>query len=121
VGRRSRSRGVAARPASSPARRARVGETLTAVRRTLVRYLAGATAVSVITVLGIAMLGGSFGPFIVVAVVVVAGGLLHRWAQGALAGEALGDEDRMIQTAAGGMLLLSALLAVASAVLVSVL
>jgi hypothetical protein len=126
VGRRSRRRatpGAAPRTASAPPsrpRRARASDGLTPARRTLTRYLGGAVLVALATIIGIAALGGSLGPFVVVAYVLVSSGLLFRWAQERLAGAAMSDEDRMLQTAAGGMLLISAVLALASAVLVSV-
>ncbi len=77
--------------------------------------------VAIATVLGIAGLGGTLGPFIVVAYVMLGAGLSFRWAQRRLAGQTLTDEDRMMQTLGGGMLLISLLLALVSAILLSVL
>lgn len=91
------------------------------MRRILTVYLASAMGTAVVTVLGIAILGGTLGPFIVVAYVMVGAGLSFRWAHRRLAGHDMDDEDRMMQTMAGGMLLISLGLATVSAVLVSVL
>lgn len=87
------------------------------VRRTLAAYLLAALVLAVLTFAGILVLGGSLGPFITLAVVVVAAGLVHRAATRRLAGAELTNEDRVIQTMAGGMLLLCALLATAGALI----
>lgn len=129
MGRRSRTRAqragtpASARPAR-PARPAPVAKPsgrrglagLDPLRRTLVSYLVGAMLVAVATLAGIVVLGGTLGPFIVLAVVLVAAGLIHRAARARLVGAEMGDEDRVIQTLAGGMLLICVLLAAASAV-----
>ena len=129
MGRRSRNRTAAATgarptrarggggPAGAPAP-ARGGgrSTLGPARRTLVAYLAGAVVLAVLTLLGIAVLGGALGPFVVLAVVVLAAGLTHRAATARLAGEPLTDEDRVMQTTAGGLLVLCVVLAAAGAV-----
>ena len=86
------------------------------VRRTLVAYLAAAVVLAVATLAGILVLGGTLGPFITLAVVVLGAGLSHRSAAGRLAGARLTDEDRMMQTMAGGMLVLCVILAAAGAV-----
>ena len=46
-------------------------------------------------------------------------GLLYRWAQQRLTGESLTDEDRVMQTMAGGLLAISVGLAAVSAVVLS--
>ncbi len=115
---RRAAKGVATAPARPP--REKAFDRLSPVRRTLTGYLACAMVIAIATVFGIAALGGSLGPFIVVAYVMLGAGLSFRWAQGRLAGHALSNEDRMMQTLAGGMLLISLLLAVVSAVLLSV-
>lgn len=84
-------------------------------RRTLTAYLIAALAVAVLTLVGILVLGGRLGPFITLAVVVLAAGLIHRWAAARLARAPLTNEDRMMQTMAGGMLVLSVVLAAAGA------
>lgn len=90
-------------------------------RRILTIYLACATVLALLTVVGIAALGGTLGPFVVVAYVALGAGLTFRWAHRKLDGQAMEDEDRMMQTMAGGMLLISLGLAVVSAVLLTVL
>lgn len=129
MGRRSRNRSAAAsgpaEPAGGTSRAPRAAgregafDRLSPVRRILARYLIAAVAISVATVLGIALLGGTLGPFIVLAYALVGAGLTFRWAQGGLAGQPMGDEDRMMQTMAGGMLALSVLLAAVAAVVLS--
>jgi hypothetical protein len=126
MGRRSRTRSASAptRPRSTPPappRREKAFDRLSPVRRILTTYLGCAMAIAVATVLGIAILGGTLGPFIVVAYVMVGAGLSFRWAHGRLAGHDMEDEDRMMQTMAGGMLLISLGLATVSAVLLTVL
>jgi len=128
MGRRSRSRNPdpAARRAARPARpaptRQRALEGLTPVRRTLAIYLGLAMLLSVLTVAGIAILGGTVGPFVVLAYAMVGGGLAYRWAQLRLADkrQELSDEDRVMQTMAGGLLAISVALAALSAVVLSV-
>lgn len=121
MGKRSRSRAQAttgdkrpraARPPAARQSRQRLDPT----RRALTIYVAGAFVVAVTTLLGIVVLGGTLGPFIVLAVVVVAAGLIHRAASARLRGQSLTGEDRMMQTMAGGMLVLSVVLAAAGAV-----
>lgn len=86
------------------------------MRRTLTAYLAAALVLSVLTLAGILVLGGTLGPFITLAAAVVGAGLAFRAASARLAGAALSDEDRMMQTMAGGMLVLCVVLAAAGAV-----
>lgn len=122
MGRRARTRAQAAtgakptkateRAAAAPASRMR----LNPVRRTLTAYVGAALLLAIFTLAGIVVLGGTFGPLITLAVVVVAAGLAHRAATARLAGAALSDEDRMMQTLGGGMLLLCVILAAAGAV-----
>lgn len=126
MGKRSRNRaGAAGAPAAAPRRRAsgpaapapprRKG--LDPVRRTLAAYLIAAAVLGVLTLLGIAILGGTLGPFIVLAVVVVAAGLIVRAANARLAAMTLSDEDRVVQTLAGGLLAICVILASSSVVL----
>ncbi|MBA2348645.1 MAG: hypothetical protein H0V81_10160 [Solirubrobacterales bacterium] len=87
------------------------------MRRVLAGYLIAAVVVGVLTLLGIALLGGSLGPFVVLAAVVVVAGLISRAATARLAGASLTDEDRVVQTMAGGMLVICVVLSLSSAVL----
>lgn len=86
------------------------------MRKTLVAYLAAALVLAIGTLAGILVLGGTLGPFITLAVIVLGAGLTYRAAAGRLAGARLTDEDRMMQTMAGGMLVLCVILAAAGAV-----
>jgi hypothetical protein len=88
------------------------------LRRTLAAYLGGALVLAVLVLLGTVVLGGTLGPWIVLAVAAAGGYGLHRWASARLAGAPLGDEDRTLQTMAGGLLVLVlAFAAVAAAIL----
>ena len=86
------------------------------VRRTLTAYVAAALVLAILTLVGILVLGGTLGPFITLAGVVVGAGLVHRSATTRLAGAPLTGEDRMMQTMASGMLVLCVVLAAAGAV-----
>ena len=86
------------------------------VRRTLTAYVAAALVLAILTLVGILVLGGSLGPFVTLAIVVVGAGLVHRSATARLAGAGLTGEDRMMQTMAAGMLVLCVVLAAAGAV-----
>jgi len=70
---------------------------------------------AILTLAGIIVLGGTLGPFVTLAVIVVAAALVHRAVAPRLAGAVLRDEDRMMQTLAGGLLALSVALAAAGA------
>ena len=100
------------RPRLAPGQRGH----LDPVRRTLALFLVAAVVVAVLTLAGIVVLGGSLGPFVTFAVVLLAAAGVHRTAQARLAGAVLDEEDRMMQTLAGGMLLICVVLAAVSAV-----
>jgi hypothetical protein len=104
-----------------PQRRERAFDRLSPVRRVLARYLACALAIAIATVLGIAGLGGTAGPLIVLGYVLLGAGLTFRWAQRRLAGQTMTDDDRMMQTMAGGLLLISVTLAAVSALVLTLL
>jgi len=95
-------------------------ERLNAPRRILAAYLAAAVAVAVVALLGTVLLAGALAPWLVLAVVAGAGLLIGRWSTGRLAGTVLSDEDRLLQTMAGGLLVLAALLALVAAVVLTV-
>lgn len=131
MGRRSRARSTSVgtkkatrttAPAATPApeRRGRAFDRLSPVRRTLARYLIFAVLIAIATVLGIAGLGGTAGPLVVFAYVIIGASATFRWAQQRLVGQSMTDEDRLMQTMAGGMLILSTLLAVVNAILLSI-
>ncbi len=102
----------AKRSVAPPAPRAK----LDPVRRVLTAYVGAALVLAVLTLVGILVLGGTLGPYITLGVVILAAGLVHRAATGRLAGTTLRDEDRVMQTMAGGMLVLCVVLAAAGAV-----
>jgi hypothetical protein len=88
------------------------------LRRTLAAYLAGALVLGVLVLLGTVTLAGTLGPWIVLAVAAAGAYALYTWARRGLAGAALSDEDRVLQTMAGGLLILVlAFAAVAAAIL----
>ncbi|HMJ34743.1 MAG TPA: hypothetical protein VK501_12570 [Baekduia sp.] len=88
------------------------------LRKTLGAYLAGAILLAVLVLVGTLTLAGTLAPFLVLAVDAVGAYALHHWAQSRLAGMALTDEDRLLQTLAGGLLVLVlAFAAIAAAVL----
>lgn len=103
-----------------PRHRARAKDTLDDGKRTLAGYLIGALGIAVIVLVGIATLGGTLGPWLVVLVALGLGVLLHRWMLGRLRGVELVDEDRLLQTAAGGLLVLAIAFALMTAVVLSV-
>jgi len=120
MGRRARTRAQAAtgvKPTKATERTAPASRTrLDPVRRTLTAYVGAALLLAIVTLVGIVVLGGTLGPFITLAVVVIAAGLVHRAATARLAGASLSNEDRMMQTLGGGMLFLCVILAAAGAV-----
>lgn len=125
MGRRSRSRTTTPRPKAAPAPaapagRGRAADRLSPARKTIAGYLGIAMVVSVITILGIATLGGTIGPLLVFAFAALASGLAFRWAQGRLANLEMTDEDRLMQTMAGGLLLISVVLAAVAAIVLTI-
>ena len=119
MGKRSRAharKGAVPTKASEPAAAAPLRGRMDPVQRTLTAYVAAALVLAVLTLVGILVLGGTLGPFITLAGVVVAAGLVHRSATARLAGARLTGEDRMMQTMGGGMLVLCVVLAAAGAV-----
>lgn len=120
MGRRARTRAQAAtgvKPTKNTERTAPASRMrLDPVRRTLTAYVGAALLLAIVTLVGIVVLGGTLGPFITLAVVVIAAGLVHRAATARLAGASLSNEDRMMQTLGGGMLFLCVILAAAGAV-----
>jgi hypothetical protein len=112
--RRARVAGVAPAPAAPPA------VTPRELRKSLGAYLAGAIVIAILVLLGTVMLAGTLGPWIVLVADAVASLALYRWAQGRLEGLALGDEDRMLQTLAGGLLAVVLLFAAVAAVVLTV-
>jgi hypothetical protein len=101
---------AAARTASQPAP--------AELRKILGAYLAGAIVLAIVVLIGTVTLAGTLAPFLVLAVDAVAAYGLYRWAQSRLAGLHLTDEDRVLQTLAGGLLVVVlAFAAIAAAIL----
>ncbi len=130
MGRRSRARNRAAAepapakaartPAPSRAAAERRGSPVKGARRTVSLYVGLAGLIAILVLTGIALLGGAFGPFIVVAYAVLGAGLLYWWAKGRLDGVVLTDEERMLHTVASGLLIMSVGFALLSALVVSI-
>lgn len=74
----------------------------------------------ILVLAGIMALGGKLGPFVVVLYAALGAGLLLHWARTRLAGETLNDEDRLLQTLAGGLSIMAVGFALLSALLVTV-
>jgi len=87
-------------PAAAPA----AAVTPTQLRKTLGAYLAGAILIAILVLLGTVTLAGTLAPWLVLALAAAASYALYRWAQARLAGLPLSDEDRILQTLAGGLL-----------------
>ncbi|MCW3001467.1 MAG: hypothetical protein JWQ20_765 [Conexibacter sp.] len=88
------------------------------LRKSLGAYLAGAILLAVLVLIGTLTLAGTLAPFVVLAVDAIAAYALYRWANERLAGLPLTDEDRLLQTLAGGLLVVVlAFAAIAAAVL----
>ncbi|HEV7752540.1 MAG TPA: hypothetical protein VGO71_13430 [Baekduia sp.] len=88
------------------------------LRKILGAYLARAIVLAVLVLIGTVTLAGTLAPFLVLAVDAVAAYALYRWAQSRLAGLHLTDEDRVLQTLAGGLLVVVlAFAAIAAAIL----
>jgi hypothetical protein len=90
------------------------------LRRTLGAYLAGAVILAILVILGTVTLGGTLGPWIVLVADASLSYALYRWAQARLADLPLSDEDRIMQTLAGGMLLIALAFALFAAVLLTI-
>ena len=86
-----------------------------ATRRTLAIYAGLSAVMAILVLIGIVVLAGDFGPFIVVAYAAIGAGLLHLWARRRLAGSTFTDEDRVLQTVAGGLLIMAVGFALVSA------
>jgi hypothetical protein len=114
--RRARTAATAPAPRAADRKRATAAVTPAELRRTLGAYLAGAIVLAVLVLLGTMTLAGTLAPWLVLAVDAAAAYALYRWAQGRLAPLSLSDEDRVMQTLAGGLLLLALGFALVAAV-----
>jgi hypothetical protein len=103
---------AAAAPAPAP--------TPAELRKTLGAYIAGAILIAILVLAGTVTLAGTLAPWLVLVAAATAAAALYRWAQGRLAGLALSDEDRVMQTLAGGLLAVVLLFAAVAAVVLTV-
>lgn len=92
---------------------------LGSTRKTLALLLGGAVLVAVVALVGTVALGGALAPWVVLAAVVGASLALHAWAGGRLQNAALGDEDRLLQTMALGLLVLACGFALVAAIVLT--
>jgi hypothetical protein len=92
----------------------------TDLRRTLGAYLAGAIVLAILVLIGTITIAGTLGPWLVLAVDAAAAFTLYRWAQSRLAGLPLSDEDRIMQTLAGGLLVVALTFAAVAAVVLTI-
>jgi len=76
--------------------------------------LAGVLAILVLA--GIALLGGRLGPYIVVAYAAFGAGLIHWWVSRRTEGLTFTDDDRVLQTVAGGLLVMAVGFSIVSAI-----
>ena len=90
------------------------------LRKTLGAYLAGAIVLAILVLLGTVTLAGTLGPWIVLVADAALSFALFKWSDARLAGLALTDEDRLLQTLAGGLLAVVLLFAAVAAVVLTV-
>lgn len=90
------------------------------LRKTLGAYLAGAIVLAILVLLGTVMLAGSLAPWLVLVVDAIASVALFQWSQSRLSGLALSDEDRVMQTLAGGLLAVVLVFAAVAAVVLTI-
>jgi hypothetical protein len=90
------------------------------LRKTLGAYLAGAIALAILVLLGTVTLGGALAPWLVLVVDAGLSYALYRWSQTRLAALPLTDEDRVMQTLAGGMLVVAFAFAAVAAVVLTI-
>jgi hypothetical protein len=90
------------------------------LRKTLGAYLAGAITLAILVLLGTVTLAGTLAPWLVLAVDAAASFALYRWSRTRLAALPLSDEDRLLQTLAGGMLVIAFTFAAVAAVVLTI-
>jgi hypothetical protein len=123
---RRRARTAATSPAAAPraAERKRAAAAATVapaeLRKTLGAYLAGAILIAILVLVGTVTLAGTLAPWLVLVLDAAASYGLYRWAQGRLADLPLGDEDRVLQTLAGGLLVVVLTFAAIAAVVLTI-
>jgi hypothetical protein len=90
------------------------------LRKTLGAYLAGAILLAILVLVATVALAATLAPWLVLAADAAASYALSSWAQKRLAGVALDDEDRIMQTLAGGLLVLVLAFAAVAAVVLTI-
>ena len=90
------------------------------LRKTLGAYLAGAVILAILVLLGTVTLAGTLAPWLVLVLDAAAALALYRWSQERLAALPLSDEDRIMQTLAGGLLAIGLVFAAVAAVVLTV-
>jgi hypothetical protein len=90
------------------------------LRKTLGAYLAGAIVLAILVLIGTVTIAGTLGPWLVLAADAAAAFALYRWAQRRLADLPLSDEDRIMQTLAGGLLVVALAFAAIAAVVLTI-
>lgn len=116
MGRRSRQRFSTAESTAAPTRKAPAPSGLTPARKAIAGYLVAAGVLGVVTLLGIAVLGGTFGPIIVFLVVLLFAVVIQRRVAARIADVELSADDRLMRLLATGVLLIAVVLALVSAV-----
>jgi len=95
-----------------------VAPAATELRKVLGAYLGGAILLAVLVLIGTLTLAGTLAPWLVLALDALGAYALYRWAQTRLSALTLSDDDRVLQTLAGGLLfVVLAFAAIAAAVL----
>jgi hypothetical protein len=119
---RRRARTTAATSPRTPARAPSAPATVAPreLRKTLGAYLAGAIVLAILVLLGTVTLAGTLAPWLVLVVDAAASFALYRWSQTRLAAMPLSDEDRILQTLAGGMLVIAFTFAAVAAVVLTI-
>lgn len=107
---------AAAKKAPRPPRE-RALDRLPPARKVLAKYVLMAMVVAILVMVGIAVVGGTLGPFVVLAYAMLGAGGAYRYASTRLRDLPMTNEDRLLQTLAGGLLGISLLFAIAGAIL----
>lgn len=116
---RRRARTAAAATTSAPRSAAPATVSPRELRKTLGAYLAGAVILAILVLLGTVTLAGTLAPWIVLVADGALSYALYRWSQERLAALPLSDEDRVMQTLAGGMLLIAFAFALIAAIVLT--
>lgn len=118
MGRRARSRaGAEGAPARRPKpQRSSQTRGLDPARRVIGAYVGASALLGLLTLVGIASLGGLFGPILVFLVVLGLALAVQRVAAARIEGLALTDQDQLMRTLGTGVLVTAVVLALISAI-----